>query len=393
MGCRDIGFTWMKIPWAYDLHILLHSSLRIQCIDVLCYTMRVTNERRSRFKFSLEFQYRKYLAICGIALVFMCSFILLYYDPIDEYQLVNRANSGHPMKSTRLQNPNGGAFVHTGKTGGSTISVLLRNGCHSFMPHPCRNIKHESITSKLVQSYYHVPDFGLLRESNHTFYIITSRDPFDRTISAFVYDHIKNRNARNETMSTIHQAKQDEAYRCFPSLQHYVEYLGDKPHEFFYPHKRNWVNAESCTDLAKAALHSRVRIYNHLYFSLLFILTNIPTPENQTLYTIRQEYLWNDWKTLNTVLGQREPVNIPHDGNGLLRNVSLLEIEKKMPITRELDAIGRMILCNALSEEYRAYYYLLINSKNLSPTDLQQSIARTKRNCPKLDIPYFEDNK
>jgi hypothetical protein len=43
-------------------------------------------------------------------------------------------------------------FVHIGKTGGSTISHLLRNGCNSFQTGPCRNITNETIVSKLVVS-------------------------------------------------------------------------------------------------------------------------------------------------------------------------------------------------------------------------------------------------
>lgn len=43
-------------------------------------------------------------------------------------------------------------FVHIGKTGGSTISQLLRNGCTSFVTGPCRNITHESAVSKVVVS-------------------------------------------------------------------------------------------------------------------------------------------------------------------------------------------------------------------------------------------------
>jgi Sulfotransferase family len=295
-----------------------------------------------------------------------------------------------PVKQSRDQNPNGGAFVHTGKTGGSTISVLLRNGCHSFMPHPCRtNITHESLASQLIESYYHVPDFGLLRESNHSFYVITSRDPFDRTISAFVYDHIQNRYARNETISEFKKSKYLEAYRCFPSLQSYVEHLGERPDEFRYPHKRNWVTAESCADLAKAALHSRVKIYNHLYFSLMLLLSYTPVLEKQILYTIRQEHLWDDWKSLNEALGQTESMHLPkHQGFNQLRNVAALELEKKVPVTRDLDQAGRALLCNALREEYRAYFYLLTHAKNLSPNDVQQSITRSKQNCPNLNLPY-----
>lgn len=48
-----------------------------------------------------------------------------------------------------------GAFIHMGKTGGSSLSLLLRNGCHSFMPKPCRTVPLETIVSRLVGTYYH----------------------------------------------------------------------------------------------------------------------------------------------------------------------------------------------------------------------------------------------
>lgn len=45
-------------------------------------------------------------------------------------------------------------FVHIGKTGGSTLSTLLRNGCTSFVKLPCHNITNESTVSKLVVRIY-----------------------------------------------------------------------------------------------------------------------------------------------------------------------------------------------------------------------------------------------
>lgn len=41
-------------------------------------------------------------------------------------------------------------YVHIGKTGGSTISKLLRSGCNSFDTSPCRIVPHETQISKLV---------------------------------------------------------------------------------------------------------------------------------------------------------------------------------------------------------------------------------------------------
>ena len=54
-------------------------------------------------------------------------------------------------------------FIHIGKTGGSTITTLLRNGCNSFVDGPCRNITNESAISKLVvrvRSKFHLFLFG-----------------------------------------------------------------------------------------------------------------------------------------------------------------------------------------------------------------------------------------
>jgi hypothetical protein len=53
------------------------------------------------------------------------------------------------------ENNASGAFIHMGKTAGSSVSLLLRNGCHSFMPKPCRSVPLETIVSRLVGTYYH----------------------------------------------------------------------------------------------------------------------------------------------------------------------------------------------------------------------------------------------
>ena len=65
--------------------------------------------------------------------------------------------TGNADSVTNNTVPSAGAFIHIGKTAGSTLSLLLRNGCHSFVPKPCRVIPspEESMASKLIGSYYH----------------------------------------------------------------------------------------------------------------------------------------------------------------------------------------------------------------------------------------------
>lgn len=52
--------------------------------------------------------------------------------------------------------------IHIGKTGGSTLTGVIRNSCHSFMRESngqCRNSKgpipNETAASELVTAYYH----------------------------------------------------------------------------------------------------------------------------------------------------------------------------------------------------------------------------------------------
>ena len=144
-------------------------------------------------------------------------------------------------------------FVHVGKTGGSTLSMLLRNGCHSFVRKPCHIVPNETSTSRLVQAYYHVPDFHLLPASNHQIYILSVRDVYDRTISSFLYHHPKNFKYYHVTLrkQLIRQAPM--AYRCFPTLEKFASFLRNgNSTECDYPYRHNEIMTEDCNKFACA---------------------------------------------------------------------------------------------------------------------------------------------
>ena len=46
-------------------------------------------------------------------------------------------------------------FIHIGKSGGSSLSLQLQNGCHSFVKKHCSVVQNETIISELVTDYYH----------------------------------------------------------------------------------------------------------------------------------------------------------------------------------------------------------------------------------------------
>jgi hypothetical protein len=290
-----------------------------------------------------------------------------------------------PQILPTFQRPDGGAFVHMGKTGGSALSVLLRNGCHSWMAHPCRNVTNETIASELIESYYHVPDFAFLRQSQHDFYVITLRDPFDRAVSAFVFEHILNRIVRND-LTTLTPSKQkvlENAYACFPTLEKFVSHLKGNSSSYYYPYKKNAVMPTPCRDFARAAFHGQVRPFNHMYFSFQRIKTFLPAPDSQTILVTRQERLWDDWKSINKWLGHDREVVIPEKvDHAEIRNTTHLQL----PVTRRLSPEGTQTLCAALQGEYDTYVWFLKRAKNLNANDVLKSVGQARRRCPKLKV-------
>ena len=308
---------------------------------------------------------------------------------------------------------NDGAFIHIGKTGGSSISLLLRNGCHSFMPKPCRTVPLETIVSKLVGTYYHgtwqafgrkiyhlssscylsltvpsisfffikVPDFGLIPQAKHTFYIISLRDPLARSISAFTYEHIDNVKARGETMTPLEEEFKSEAIKCFPTLETFVDYIGDDPGSYDYDYHQSQIVSSNCTNLARAVIDGKVRKFKHLFFSLEKIRSFIPG-DNPFIFVTRQEHLWYDWKKINFLLGQASDMLIPGDDSNA-RDLSKMN----QPVTRELSDIGKERLCKALKDEYDSYIKILQEAINLSDSDVEETLNEIKAACPNIVAP------
>ena len=115
------------------------------------------------------------------------------------------------------------AFVHIGKSGGSTISVLMRNGCMTAVDGiPCEsdrwmkipNQSEETIASKRILFYLHTPhvDNGNMSEyyQRITSVVVVARDPMERFISAFLSRHPRNlemARKRNRQIRTLAETK------------------------------------------------------------------------------------------------------------------------------------------------------------------------------------------
>ena len=79
------------------------------------------------------------------------------------------------------------------------------------------DVDNESQLSKLIEHYYHVPDFWRLPTSNHETFLISMRDVFDRSISSLLYQHPLNAQAYNLTLSNNQKTNGPMAYRLGPA--------------------------------------------------------------------------------------------------------------------------------------------------------------------------------
>ena len=292
-------------------------------------------------------------------------------------------------------------FVHIGKTAGSTLSLLLRNGCHSFVkPKPCRIVPNETATSRFVEAYYHVPDYHRLPASDHQIYVLSMRDVYDRTVSSFLYHHPRNIPA----YTTLKVTKGMEvlgpiAYQCFPTLEAFASLLhrGNKT-DCNYPYKHFEIINTDCSELACAAIHGKVRHFIHLFFNYRNIYAKIPISQPpKRLFAIRKERLWEDWWRINSMLRDEEEYTPPppppqtskqlsSSGEILVAGSERNTTGMKLPVSRDISDGRRQQLCKALEPEYRVFFQILRMAENIGARELEDAKQFAETNCPNLDV-------
>ena len=314
-----------------------------------------------------------------------------------------------------------GAFVHIAKTGGSTLSVTqLRNGCHSFAMASCENkeIANETFVSKLT-TYYHIPDFhnqtdGLFSDQKgqkHKFYLLTVRDPFDRTISSFLFEHPANAKVdplRRDT--TPRRARRyAQYYRCAPTLEAFAFLLGGVYNRIGSTTNSTGSN-DYCTDMIMIRYGGGrwENIPPVLRMDVTFIVRgligtddkakdttnykswynendkgngnediNDSSWKNKTLLVVRKEHLNDDWISANRYLGQDDQtISVPKTK---FRDSST--VRRPVGGASELSEEGRKNICLMLREEYDVYFGVLNKVGNIDKEDFAESLSVARKNC------------
>ena len=277
--------------------------------------------------------------------------------------------------------PTNMALIHIGKTAGSTLSKNLRHGCHMFVKHPCANSANkkfgtnggpgeESRVSQLTKGYYH---FNPVAVKNHDGYIISSRHPIDRLVSAFLYVH-----PANVAFTTNHREKflkrnrgkgnafveeYDKFFECFPDVSALA---------------MNLVGDSNCATLGRTIIGGgnstlKSEMLNHFSHGYKFYASELLVTGSR-IFALRQEHLASDWNNFNLRLG-----GAPHEISGTTKMFKdSLTVEKPPGGLKKEEKQG---LCVALADEIKVYLGVIDAADNLTEEEKEESRREIKEDC------------
>ena len=155
--------------------------------------------------------------------------------------------------------------------------------------------------------------------------------------------------------------------------------LLNEKHDELTEHCRGAARVTIAGDGRRMLAHS---YYNYQYYSQFVFRTEDdlegPTiPENvNNLLVIRNNYMVEDWNTINIILGGEPEVlkleDIPHD-NAHAKNASELFLSDR----------SKVVLCDLLCNEIQVYKEIIKKAVNFNDNDIKQTMKELLETCPK----------
>ncbi|KAL3788577.1 hypothetical protein ACHAW5_006239 [Stephanodiscus triporus] len=308
------------------------------------------------------------------------------------------------------------AFLHIGKTGGSTISLHLRRGCRRTNPLPCKDrndgwILNETATSKRIEGYYHLEDIPPDSLRRFTTIVTAVRNPMTRFTSAFAYHHPSNAIATDNIVEieSIHK------FSCFPTIGYLVKAgmgRAEIPWNMAHLRKGRPVRGSrvfvrnpskvsndvqyNCTELAFAAFglnDSWTKAdgdvaddihhpwLTHMSFNYRRYYRSMPS--DKELIVLRNNHLWEDWAEVNRLLGGGD-ADTTHPFQENERNVSgNYRMKERWTIQTPEEQLW---LCRLLHEEIRYYIMIVSRAINLDEDDLWEALNDVDGMCSETRV-------
>ncbi|KAL3910545.1 MAG: hypothetical protein SGARI_002073 [Bacillariaceae sp.] len=233
----------------------------------------------------------------------------------------------------------------------------------------------ESRISQLTKGYYH---FVPVPADKHDGYIISSRNPVDRVVSAFLYVHPKNvavttnhraqflkRNRRGKNnKNNGFVAEYDKFFECFPDVTTLA---------------LNLVGDSECAKFGRYVLSGQGKsireseMLNHFGYGYKWYTSGLLAQKSR-IFALRQEHLSTDWINFNLRL------------NGVLHELSgaTKDFKDQLAVKKPDGGISkeeRHGLCVALSEEIELYLGIINAADNLTEEEKEDSRREIREGC------------
>ncbi|KAL3792485.1 hypothetical protein HJC23_000935 [Cyclotella cryptica] len=246
-------------------------------------------------------------------------------------------------------------FVHVGKAGGSTVGCSLGFSLH------CSS-DGQNVPGLLPIITTHAFHRGVFDcRDDAAYYLFVVRDPLERMLSAFNYDRppLNSKSSKSQLFMT------QDFYNACPFWT-----LDDVAQNGLLD---NGDTSFACQRKARLALDGTKEFIPHWFFNYQYYYEFIP-PDGKIL-VIRNNYIVDDWNSIEHFLGGRHdvmnpallPVNNVHDKNST---------------DLYLSYESRMVLCRALCNEIQFYKTILRKGANLMEEDVLISLEELRLQCP-----------
>jgi len=301
------------------------------------------------------------------------------------------------------------AFIHIGKTGGSTIAMNLARGCRqnnmklcckTFQSKFCSGKKcYQTATSRRVERYFHMQDIPPDKLSRFTTIVTVVRNPITRFMSAFAYEHPDNALVTNVTIDT----QSIQKYSCFPSLRYLIRAgMGHAEIPWNMAYMRNERSKQqrgivmkqndehliryNCTEMALVAFghYYNVSLWqSHMSWNYRRYYQSMPI--DKELIVMRDKHLYSDWVKVNELLSGDDAAGYssneapPPPFKENVRNVSSNYHTKEKWTTHTPEE--QQWLCSLLYDEIRKYIMILSRAINLNDDDLLEALEDVNEKC------------
>lgn len=252
-----------------------------------------------------------------------------------------------------------------------TIGVIHLGKCHGMgLRRTIQTIKSGMIRKRGFEVYH----MGHPKYDDHVDWIALVRDPVDRVIASFLYEHPKNAPyLKNPMAATLPFVEKLELYDCFDTVDDLAAALGA-------PAKSD----DRCLSLAKQLFHrfGKLNGMPHFVYNYNFYYQELLKQADQkTIYVVRNENMVHDLNRINVKLGGID------SSYTRLRPFSHWKPDvdpAQLPATnRTLSAEGMTNLCLALCHEIQIYKELLDKGVNIDVAEGQVAKSILQQKCPK----------